>query len=72
MAYKQQFSETALPAPPGYELSLPLDGQNNQGIATAGLEADLDSQRVFGLTYVILGTLHTAASSLPFDRDSHI
>ncbi|KAI6152381.1 peptidase S8/S53 domain-containing protein [Pisolithus tinctorius] len=68
----QQFFETYAPAACGsnYTLVSINGGQNNQSVAAAGEEADLDSQYAFGLTYPTPGTFYTTAGSPPFDPDA--
>ncbi|KAI6034593.1 peptidase S8/S53 domain-containing protein [Pisolithus microcarpus] len=70
----QQFFEAYVPAASGsnYTTVSINGGQNNQSIAAAGLEADLDSQYAFGLTYPTPRTLYTTAGSPPFDPDLHV
>ncbi|KAI6018307.1 peptidase S8/S53 domain-containing protein [Pisolithus marmoratus] len=69
----QQFFETYAPEAYGsnYTIVSINDGQNNQSIAAAGEEADLDAQYAFGLTYPTPGTFYTTAGSPPFDPDAH-
>ncbi|KZT68040.1 tripeptidyl peptidase A [Daedalea quercina L-15889] len=44
-------------------------GVNNQTLADAGVEADLDTQYAFGLTYPTPGTFYTTGGSPPFTPD---
>ncbi|KAH9837729.1 peptidase S8/S53 domain-containing protein [Rhodofomes roseus] len=44
-------------------------GLNNQTLADAGLEADLDTQYAFSLTYPTPGTFYTTGGSPPFIPD---
>jgi tripeptidyl-peptidase-1 len=44
-------------------------GQNNQSLAAAGDEADLDTQFGYGITFPIPGTFFTTAGSPPFIPD---
>ncbi|KAI6018299.1 peptidase S8/S53 domain-containing protein [Pisolithus marmoratus] len=69
----QQFFETYAPEAYGsnYTIISINNGQNNQSIAAAGEEADLDAQYAFGLTYPTPGTFYTTAGSPPFDPDAH-
>ncbi|KAL4076338.1 peptidase S8/S53 domain-containing protein [Scleroderma yunnanense] len=45
-------------------------GQNNQSLGNAGLEANLDAQFMFGLTYPTPGTFYSTAGLAPFDPDT--
>ncbi|KAH7887356.1 peptidase S8/S53 domain-containing protein [Phlebopus sp. FC_14] len=44
-------------------------GMNNQTTAAAGVEANLDTQFAFGLTYPTPGTFYSTAGSPPFNPD---
>ncbi|CCL99284.1 uncharacterized protein FIBRA_01300 [Fibroporia radiculosa] len=44
-------------------------GQNNQTLSAAGLEADLDTQYAFGLTYPTPGTFYTTGGMPPYIPD---
>jgi len=44
-------------------------GQNNQSLAAAGVEANLDVQYAFGLSHPIPGTFYSTAGRPPFNPD---
>jgi hypothetical protein len=46
------------------------DGQNDQTLANAGPEADLDTQFGFGLTFPTPGTFYSTGGSPPFTQDA--
>ncbi|KAI6016231.1 Pro-kumamolisin, activation domain-containing protein [Pisolithus marmoratus] len=70
----QQFFATYVPDAYGshYTVVSINGGQNNQSIAAAGEEADLDSQYAFGLTYPTPRTFYTTSGSPPFDPDARV
>ncbi|KAI0797010.1 tripeptidyl peptidase A [Abortiporus biennis] len=46
-------------------------GQNSQNLSEAGVEANLDTQYAFGLTFPTPGTFFTVGGSPPIDIDNH-
>ncbi|KAI6006446.1 peptidase S8/S53 domain-containing protein [Pisolithus marmoratus] len=70
----QQFFATYVPDAYGshYTVVSINGGQNNQSIAAAGEEADLDSQYAFGLTYPTPRTFYTTPGPPPFDPDARV
>ncbi|KAG0702391.1 peptidase S8/S53 domain-containing protein [Suillus ampliporus] len=67
----QQFYELQNPSAYGsnYTFVSVSDGKNNQSYAAAGIEANLDTQFGFGLTWPTPGTFYSTGGKPPFDPD---
>ncbi|CCL99285.1 uncharacterized protein FIBRA_01301 [Fibroporia radiculosa] len=65
------FNEALVPAATGSSFNVVYinGGQNNQTPSAAGVEADLDTQYAFGLTYPTPRTFYTTGGSPPFQPD---
>ncbi|PCH42074.1 tripeptidyl peptidase A [Wolfiporia cocos MD-104 SS10] len=67
------FNEALVPeaANSTFEVIYINGGENSQNLSDAGIEADLDTQYAFGLTYPTPRTFYTTGGSPPYIPDDH-